>query len=653
MIVNVKKFPKWMPKSYIQLILDNGPVHTFSFSSAEKKMMRKKTMVRPSVWQEKYRVLPDSSDLAGPMKNLFTPYMVGIIDAADFPGVETTILCKCVQSGGTENFHSLMGCMADRGPGNILYVYPNKDAGKKQLKTRILPMFKASSNLKKYLTGSVNDENNLGIRLKHLDIDIAWAHSPASLASAAYRYVVFDETDKYPQTAAKNETDTISLGEKRTTTFKRRNRAKIIKLSTPTTETGFIWEALTVEAQVIFDYFAKCPFCEDYQVMSIDNCRWEGGLKADYRKIESEYLAHYECRFCESAWNDDVRNKAVRAGEWRSRGKEIELFTYLKSFKPKKIGFHVPSWISFFVPISETVARYIKAENGGPEEKQDYANNYEAKPYKQIIVTSDNVTILKAKTPLPPQTIPQEAVAVTAAVDVQKRGFWYLVRAWAPNYHSWLIDYGDLGTWGDVENLFFDTAYPVQDSKEMLPIWRGGVDTGGGRYDSGQSMTEATLLWLQKVKGWNGPRIWGMKGASRPQEKKVKRGAELKSTPSGKPLKNGFRLYFLDTNRFKDIVYDRLGNAVKQEGIAAYLHSKVDDDYAKQILAEEKQLQKNGAEEWVQLKRDNHYLDCECMNAALSDWEWPGGGVNLLKPRIKKASTKKKINTVRSKFMGG
>ncbi|MCP4163136.1 MAG: hypothetical protein GY760_24000, partial [Deltaproteobacteria bacterium] len=59
-------------------------------------------------------------------------------------------------------------------------------------------MFKASSNLKKYLTGSVNDENNLGIRLKHLDIDIAWAHSPASLASAAYRYVVFDETDKYP-----------------------------------------------------------------------------------------------------------------------------------------------------------------------------------------------------------------------------------------------------------------------------------------------------------------------------------------------------------------------------------------------------------------------------------------------------------------------
>jgi phage terminase large subunit GpA-like protein len=649
----VEKIPDWMPKSYIKLVMDNGPVQEYRFSAAEKKIMKKKTPILPSVWQEKYRVLPDSSDMPGPMKNMYTQYMVGILDAADFPGVETVITCKCVQSGGTENFHSLMGCKADRDPGPVLYVYPNKDAGKKQLKKRILPMFKESSRLRKYLTGSVNDENNLGITLKHISIDIAWAHSPTSLASDAYRYIVFDETDKYPKTASKNETDTISLGEKRATTFKRRNRAIIIKLSTPTTETGFIWVALTVEAQVIFDFFVKCPDCERYQVMSIENCRWEGGLKADYRKIESEYLAHYECKFCESEWNDDTRNRAVRGGEWRSRGKEIELFTYLKSFKPRKIGFHIPSFISFFVSLSETVARYIKSENGGPEEKQDYANNYEAKPYKQVTVTSDNVTILKAKCTLPPQTMPQEAVAITAAVDVQKRGFWYLVRAWAPNYHSWLIDYGDLGTWKDVENLFFNTSYPVQDSNERYPIWRGGIDTGGGVYDSGQTMTEATLLWLQKVKGWNGPRIWGTKGASKPQAKKVRRGAEQKSTPSGKPLKNGLRLYLLDTGRFKDIVYDRLGNAVNQEGIAAYLHSKVEDDYAKQILAEEKQLQKNGLEKWVQLKYDNHYLDCEVMNAALADWEWPGGGVNLLKPRIKKVSAKKKINTVRSKFLGG
>lgn len=167
-------------------------------------------------------------------------------------------------------------------------------------------------------------------------------------------------------------------------------------------------------------------------------------------------------------------------------------------------------------------------------------------------------------------------------------------------------------------------------------------------------MTEVTMLWLQKVRGWNGPRIWGTKGASRPQEKKVRRGSELKSTPSGKPLKNGFRLYFLDTNRFKDIVYDRLGNAVNQKGIPAYLHSKVTDDYAKQILAEEKQLQKNGVEEWVRLKKDNHLIDCECMNTALSDSEWPGGGVNLLKLRVRKTGAKKKKSiSVKSKFMGG
>ncbi|MCK9265204.1 MAG: phage terminase large subunit family protein, partial [Deltaproteobacteria bacterium] len=68
----------------------------------------------------------------------------------------------------------------------------------------------------------------------------------------------------------------------------------------------------------------------------------------------------------------------------------------------------------------------------------------------------------------------------------------------------------------------------------------------------------------------------------------------------------------------------------------AYLHSGVDHVYVAQILAEEKRRNRKGLEEWVQVKRDNHLLDCECMAMACADPEWPGGGVHLVRGRSKR-----------------
>ncbi len=66
-----------------------------------------------------------------------------------------------------------------------------------------------------------------------------------------------------------------------------------------------------------------------------------------YEKIEAEYLAWYECEFCSSKWDDEKRNRAVRNGHWRSRGDhQLLVKKYLETHNPKKIGFHLPAWIS-------------------------------------------------------------------------------------------------------------------------------------------------------------------------------------------------------------------------------------------------------------------------------------------------------------------
>ena len=132
----------------------------------------------------------------------------------------------------------------------MLCIYPDELTARENSQDRILPMIEHSPRLRSYLTGQEDDSSMLRINLQHMPIYMAWARSAARLANKPIRYVLFDEVDKYADTAGRREADPISLGEARTTTY-RYNR-KIWKVSTPTTETGNIWKALTKEAQVDF-----------------------------------------------------------------------------------------------------------------------------------------------------------------------------------------------------------------------------------------------------------------------------------------------------------------------------------------------------------------------------------------------------------------
>ncbi|NOX35320.1 MAG: terminase, partial [Deltaproteobacteria bacterium] len=465
--------PEWMPGGYVDVIngknIDCIKGLEFRFPRSARQILRKRKPILPSMHAEKYRVVTESA-IPGPWQNIVTPYLIDIMDAADYPSVLTLILCKCVQSGGSEAAHNFIGYSVDRKPGPVMYVYPTMDAGKKQLKKRILTMFKASPHLKRYLTGAVNDETNMEIKLKHLTISIAWAHSATSLASDPMCYVVFDETDKYPAAAAKTESDPISLGEKRTTTFRRRRKAKIWKLSTPTTFNGPISVSLREEAQVVFDYYVQCPECGQFQKMIFKRIKWAGGSDADPEKIEAEYLAWYKCEFCSGKWDDEKRNRSVRSGHWRSRGDhQLTVKKYLETYNPKKVGFHLPAWISYFVSLSESAAASLRSRNSRTKLK-DFLNNYAAEPWKEyeVIANKNEEEILKCRSDIAPQTIPESVVALTAGIDVQKTGFWYVVRAWAKDWTSWNIDHGFLGNWTDVEKLLFENVYPVPDSDRVL-----------------------------------------------------------------------------------------------------------------------------------------------------------------------------------------
>ena len=317
---------------------------------------------------------------------------------------------------------------------------------------------------------------------------------------------------------------------------------------------------------------------------------------------------------------------------------------------PKKVGFHINRIYSLLADsgsMPKLARAFIAAKKSNdPQELQGFINSTLAEPWRQVIVTSTESIVLQARTDLPPQTVPQEAMALTAFFDPQVYGYWFTVRAFARDFTSWLIHYGLVSSWEEVEAIAFDTRYPIRDSEHFMPIWRTGIDTGGDTKE-GLSMTEACYFWLRQNMGRGF--VWGTKGASTPLAGKIHVGKALDKTPSGKPLPGGLQLILLDTHKFKDLYHYRLKLALegKPHG-GAYLHAEVGEDYAKQILAEQKERDKRGKEEWVRKHRDNHYLDCEVGCMALADPEWPMGGVNLFRqdrmpgPRPESAPAKRK-----------
>jgi len=599
-----------------------------------------------SEWAEKYRVLGPMSQEPGPLRLRRTPYLVPILNCVLDRNVEEVVFCKSAQIAGTEAMLSIVGYYAHMEPCPIMIILADQDTATHINKTRIQPMFTASKDLAPLLLdGPRTTKEELELR-NGTYICMGWASSVARLASRPIRIVVLDEVDKPGYYVESKEADPISLARQRTETFFDK---RILMLSTPTTEDGNIWKALN-SCDVIYDWHVPCPKCGTFQPLRWSNtdCAdfkdgsyldergerkplgcvvWSGGRDATPEQIEA---AGYQCGSCGGVWTTVEKNRAVEKGKMVPR-------TPVDG-SPRRIGFHINRLYSLLGDsgsIPRLVSAWITSQDD-PGKRQDFINGALAEPWRQVVVSTNVTQVLEAKCDLPPRTVPEDAVALTAGVDVQKNGFWFVVRAWARDMTRWLIDYGYLPTWSDVERLLFATSYPIAGmSGHDMRIWRACIDTGGGDAGGDVSLTETTYWWLRENSRGRGCVCFGTKGSSKPLASTFHLSAVKDRSPSGKAMPGGLRIVLIDTDKMKDAHFYALDQAREAQRRGAYLHSEVGDDYARQILAEEKRTVKRGVHQWVQVKKDNHLLDCEVMALACAHPEWPaGGGVTLLRDRV-------------------
>lgn len=578
---------------------------SFIWTGPERRVFRPKEGLTVSQWSERYRFVT-KGPAQGLWSNALTPYLVEPMDIWNDPWVRHIILCFAPQTGKTSVAINCLLYSIDQDPGPAMYIMPDEKVAKRISRRQLIPTIKATPRTKSLLSPRADDTSTLHVEfINGMDLMMAWASSAAALASESIRYLFRDEPGKYPEFTGK-EADPFSLSEVRMNTFP--FTSKVMDFSTPNIDGDAFDRICKNEPDETRIYKAKCPFCGTFQVMRDENIH-AGGAR-DPNTIMRRNLGRYTCEHCGMDWDDFRRDQAVRNGKWEA----IE-----KIDRPRCVAFGpLPSWYSPFVSLSKSLAAFFKGRED-PAKFMAYVTQHKAEAWKEVIEAKEESNILHHRSEYPPMVVPPECIALTCGIDVQQVGFWFVIRGWEPDLTSHNIMYGYLSSFADLEALIFGTRFKKHGSQDTLEIWRAAMDTGGGKStDDEWSRTEEIYQWLRA----NGRGIvWGIKGSSRPQLKRVTPRMIDKMTRGNRVIPGGLELRMLDVAQFKDLLHWRL---TRKDGESQrfYLHSETGMDYAKQFLAEEKRRNRRRQVEWVQIRSDNHLLDCEVYAAACADSEW-------------------------------
>ena len=514
---------------------------------------------------------------------------------------EVTIVCGS-QMGKTEVLLNIIGHRFDDGPRvPTLVIQPTAKAAKSFSDDRLRKLLHSSKNLLQKLEKGQRDriaEKFLaGVALR-----MAWAGSATELASHPGGLVLLDERDRMDSDVA-GEGDPTILAKARGKNYP---RFKLAIVSTPTIEDASPIQAHFDDGSMEF-WEWQCPDCDEWHRPQLKFLHWPQGSTPD----QAEREATYACPACGTVLPERAKSKVNEQGRYtqylRNQDGDYEPDPDAPEKGPSRsywVSGLCSPWMTFGKIARELVGAYRSFED---ERIQGVINTYGGEVYRTRGDAPDWEDVQKCILPLPRCKVPPGAQVAVLGADVQKDCIYYVVRMFGFNLESWLVDHGQLFGATEFDDVWLALGTllkrPIQDRVIQRAFIDSGYKPGGDGY---RRPDHQVYRFCHRFPGIAYP----TKG--RDSQDLPVRKSQIDITIDGKILKNGLSLWHLDTDYFKTAIHSRVRWPAHADTGGWHLHTDTDEDYCRQIVAEEVVTKASGRRFWIARRsRPNHYLDAE------------------------------------------
>lgn len=529
------------------------------------------------------------------------------MEAFSDPRYSRVVVVCGSQMGKTEVIFNVMGHRLDDGPYvPVLYIGPTQKQVSDVSEDRVDKMLLTTPALWSKLEKGQRDKKTAkyiaGVRLS-----FGWAGSATELASKPNGLVFADEVDRFDADVS-GEGDPVELAAARTKNYP---NAKLGIFSTPTIQgASAVWSYY--EEGTMFKWAWRCPECADWFIPHLALLLWPKGATP----TEALDKAHVACPECGAVIETRQRNGLNDGGRFIPHvlGPNGEHVRVDDEPRNTTASFWVSGLASPWRSFGQIAERLLKAYNSKePGRIQSVINTEAGELYTESGDAPDIEEIYQLRADYPPRVLPDEVQLITAGVDVQKYGLYFVVRGWGYNGESWLLDHGFIAGETEYDNAWIQLNRVISQDISGRSIQRAFIDSGYRPGDKWRRPENQVYLYCRRHAG----QVFPTKGHDTlDQPLKAK---HIDVNVSGRIVKNGLQLWHIDTDHLKSWIYARLRWPEGERG-AWHIYNDVDDDYCRQLIAEELVIKPSGKRVWIRRNKDNHYLDCEAnaLAAAIS-----------------------------------
>lgn len=564
-------------------------------------------------------------DRPGPRDPSLTPYVIDFERAFKNHLYSTVCLVCGSQMGKSETILDVLGHRFDERPTPALYVGPSQDFITDEIEPRVMELINGSVSLARKLTRGKKNKRFRKV-IGGVPLKFAWAGSATQLSGTTAGLVMVDEYDRM-MANVKGEGDPLVLTKARGFTFRDRKYGvtstplkgnldierdpisglEFWKRMPPEDIESPVWKLF--QSGTMYHFAWPCPTCSEFFIPRFKQLV----IEETWNASDALEQAHCSCPRCGGVIEDHQKPALNARGVYIAPGQTVDRDGNVTGEPPRSptVSFWVSGLCSPFVTFGERAAAYVEARASGDAEKlQGVINTGFGElwaPGGGDVPESDEVMALRQ--PYKLGDLPAGSVHLTMGVDVQKNRLIYSIRAWGPRATSWLVDRGTLHGETHEAEVWEDLADLLQTPIHGVLIKLCMIDSG---FRPGKPFSVPVNRVYEFCRRF--PRQTRPSKGRATQSAPVKK-SKIEVTPKGAPRKYSLELILIDTDWSKSFVHEHIRYPADALG-AWMLPEDIDQAYCAQIVSESRVKRPSGRAQWVARSRENHFLDCEAMNAA-------------------------------------